>query len=190
MRLQPIFARSSDPTDGGVFAIIYDENGQNAWVELINRLNDVSYLHEFFNDRRHLSPLRGSGDAGIERAVSHARAEVADLVNYIRQLAQQKPNDDTYASLGQLFKPLENWRVDADVDLLKEKARGRKHNKWLRIYAIRVRPNLYIITGGALKMVHQMQDDAVTCKELVKLKRVKDWLKGLGIVDAESFEGL
>ena len=62
-------------------------------------------------------------------------------------------------SLDELFRPLENLR-SSEMVLGKEKAKGirNKHSSWLRLYALRLQANYYIITGGAIKLTPTMQE--------------------------------
>lgn len=76
------------------------------------------------------------------------------------------------------------------LELTREKARNwdrKRHASWLRIYAIRVEPNVYIITGGAIKLTAKMQDREHTQRELDKLNACRDFLRINGIFDQDSF---
>ena len=45
--------------------------------------------------------------------------------------------------------------------LSREKAKGKRtsaHASWLRLYAIKLDPNIYLITGGAMKLTPTMQE--------------------------------
>lgn len=65
-----------------------------------------------------------------------------------------------------------------------------KHASWLRIYAIRLEANVYVVTGGAIKLTHLMQDKEHTAMELDKLNRCKAFLKANGVFDKDSFVDL
>ena len=46
-------------------------------------------------------------------------------------------------------------------ELSREKARNWdrvRHASWLRIYALRLEPNVYVVTGGAIKLTRTMQE--------------------------------
>lgn len=73
----------------------------------------------------------------------------------------------------------------------KEKARLRNrpcHASWLRIYAIRLDPGIYIITGGAIKLTRTMQEREHTLVELAKMERVRRYMLENNIVDMDSFQ--
>lgn len=91
--------------------------------------------------------------------------------------------------LDELFKPLDITDTRAR-ELSREKARNwdrERHASWLRIYAIRLEPNVYIVTGGAIKLTRTMQEREHTTLELQKLNRCKAFLKANGVFDQDSF---
>ena len=72
----------------------------------------------------------------------------------------------------------------------KEKARLRnthRHASWLRIYAIKLEPGIYIITGGAIKLTRTMQEREHTLVELARMEKVRNFLLDNDIVDLDSF---
>ena len=93
------------------------------------------------------------------------------------------------ADLDKLFRPLENSRF-TDILLGKEKARLKdtaRHASWLRIYAIKLEPGIYVITGGAIKLTRTMQEREHTLQELGKMEKVRNFLLEQGIVDRDAF---
>lgn len=91
--------------------------------------------------------------------------------------------------LDSLFRPLANIDVSIN-ELSREKARNwdrNRHASWLRIYAIRIEPDVYVITGGAIKLTRTMQEREHTFIELQKLNRCRDYLRSNGVFDQDSF---
>ena len=72
-----------------------------------------------------------------------------------------------------------------------EKARLRdtpRHASWLRIYAIKLDPGIYIITGGAIKLTRTMQEREHTLVELARMENVRRYLLENDITDMDSFK--
>ncbi|MCU0328251.1 MAG: hypothetical protein MUE53_04605 [Chitinophagales bacterium] len=69
------------------------------------------------------------------------------------------------------------------VELSKQK--GRKN--YLRIFAIKIDKNCFVITGGAIKFHHLNKDRPHTLREMQKLSRCRDYLKENRVFDADSF---
>lgn len=93
------------------------------------------------------------------------------------------------ANLDRIFRPLENSRT-SEMLLGKEKARLRntpQHASWLRIYAIKLEPGIYIITGGAIKLTRTMQEREHTLVELARMEKVRRFLLDNDIADKDSF---
>ena len=93
------------------------------------------------------------------------------------------------ADLDQIFRPLENSRT-SEMLLGKEKARLRnrpRHDSWLRIYAIKLEPGIYVITGGAIKLTLTMQEREHTLVELARMEKVRRFLLDNDIADKDSF---
>ena len=93
------------------------------------------------------------------------------------------------ADLSRLFRPLDNNQT-SDFMLQKEKARLKRtigHSSWLRLYAIKLTPGVYIITGGAIKLTATMQEREHTRKELVKMDKVRRYLLEENIIDDDGF---
>ena len=92
-------------------------------------------------------------------------------------------------NLDELFKPLDITDTRMS-ELTREKARNwdrERHASWLRIYAIRLEPNVYVVTGGAIKLSRTMQEREHTALEHDKLNRCKAFLKANGVFDQDSF---
>ena len=62
-----------------------------------------------------------------------------------------------------------------------------QHASWLRIYAIKLEPGIYIITGGAIKLTRTMQEREHTLVELARMEKVRRFLLDNDIADKDSF---
>jgi len=109
---------------------------------------------------------------------SFFRENVLDLMSYFR-------NTD----LDKYFRPLENqrWR---EMLLSKEKAKGIIRPSWLRLYALRFDSNLYLITGGTIKLTRTMNEREHTLRELVKLETIRNYLIERGVCDLDGLKDL
>lgn len=57
----------------------------------------------------------------------------------------------------------------------------------MRLYAIRLDPNLYVITGGAIKLTETMNERDHTKNELQKLEQAAVWLKEIGFESSDDY---
>lgn len=63
---------------------------------------------------------------------------------------------------------------------------GKDCPSFLRIYAIKVENNCFLITGGAIKLTHRMDEAEYLQEEVRKLNTVHDWLEQEYILDVED----
>ena len=86
--------------------------------------------------------------------------------------------------LDEMFQPLS--REDSTiVTYSRRKARQwerEDHDSWLRIYAIKLDPGVYVITGGAIKLARKMQDAVATSSELQRLNDLKQYFVDNGVL--------
>lgn len=92
----------------------------------------------------------------------------------------EKTIEDQNKCLDSLFKPLHE-RNDIN-ELSKSKAK----RNWLRIYALKAAPNVYIITGGSIKLTKAMNDRKHTNDELKKLESCRTYLLQHNIIKPED----
>lgn len=164
-----------------LWAVKYQEKEDDELTELFVKWNNVEYLLDFFT--QNFDDLREFFH--VER-ISQAISDTLDDAEALEELILDFPYTE---NLDELFKPLDITDTRAS-ELSREKARKWKrerHASWLRVYAIRLEPNVYIVTGGAIKLTKTMQEREHTIIELEKLNRCKEFLKANGVFDKDSF---
>ena len=150
-------------------------------TSLFEQWNDANYLFKFFRDN--IDDLKSYFK--IER-VPQAIQDTFEDSDALEELILTFPYTE---ELDTLFKPLDVTDTKS-MELTRQKARNReceRHDSWLRIYAIRLEPNVYVVTGGAIKLTRAMQDKEHTMIELNKLNKCKEFLKRNGVFDKDSF---
>jgi len=76
---------------------------------------------------------------------------------------------------------------DNDTKII-ELSKAKAKRNWLRLYAIKISDNRFLITGGAIKLTYKMKDHVSTRDELKKLEKTKNYLVELGVIDGDSFD--
>lgn len=148
---------------------------------LFRKWNNAEYLLDFFMDN--FEDLKSCFK--INR-VDQAVDDTLEDAEALQELVLDFPYTE---HLDELFKPLHITDTRLS-ELTREKARNwdrDRHASWLRIYAIRLEPNVYVVTGGAIKLSRTMQEREHTAQELDKLNRCKTFLKANGVFDQDSF---
>lgn len=124
----------------------------------------------------------------IER-IRDAIEDTIDDAGELERLILDIPFTD---NLDELFRPLGS----ADMvltELIREKARNWEragHASWLRVYAIRLEENVFVITGGAIKLTRTMQERPHTQEQLNKLNSCRQYFIDNGVFDTDSFISL
>lgn len=153
----------------------------NELAALFQKWNNAEYLWDFFLEN--LDDLQGFFH--IER-ISEAVEDTIKDAEELERLILDIPYTE---NLDELFLPLGS----ADMvirELAREKARNwnrTNHASWLRVYAIRLEKNVFVITGGAIKLTRSMQERAHTQEELTKLNQCRLFLIDNGVFDSDSF---
>ncbi len=163
------------------------ENKQsNEFCRLFNNWQDPEYLYNFFNEHKQDLQKKFFNYISIEKAILKTIDTAYKFQQKILSTAEKEKNDD-YQNLQTLFVPLNNYEkvIFPIPEHQKSKAYGSKKS-WLRMYAIRIEKNVFIITGGAIKLTRTMNERKHLRKELKKLENVKQFLISEGIIDDDS----
>lgn len=174
------FVRSIDGYDH-LWSVKEPDKEYDELTDLFEKWNNAEYLLHFFTNN--LDDLKTHFHI---KKVSEAIQDTFDDADALEELILEFPYTE---NLDSLFKPLDI--TDArNRELTRRKARNwdrSRHASWLRIYAVRLEPNVYIVTGGAIKLTHLMQDKEHTILELEKLNKCKNYLIENGVFDKDSF---
>jgi len=156
-----------------LFAFHYENETDNELRRLLNQWNDTLHLFQFVTQNKDDIPKNVPVQTLINELIDNAN-DIDDTLNEITA--------DLSRSLEEFFKPLDNQEYHI-VELSKQK--GRKSH--LRIYAIRIDKNCFVITGGAIKFHHLNKQRPHTQKEMEKIEKCRDYLKNNSVYDADSF---
>ena len=174
------FARIIDGFDH-LWAVKEQDKEADELTILFRNWTNGEYLLDFFMEN--MEDLRNFFH--IER-IDEAVNDTFEDAEALQELVLEIPYTQY---LDELFKPLD-ITDNRTRELSREKARNwnrARHASWLRIYAIRLEPNVYIVTGGAIKLTRTMQEREHTARELQKLNLCKAFLKANGVFDRDSF---
>lgn len=167
--------------DGRLWAVRYENDKDNALYSLFDQWNDVVWLRTFFKEN--------IKDLESHFKITDVNKAIYDTIEDSERLQCLIMDISPDANLETLFRPLANSRT-SDMLLGKEKGRLKEHThrpSWLRIYALKLAPGIYIITGGAIKLTATMQERKHTLAELTKLEKVRQFLFDEHIIDDNGF---
>lgn len=164
-----------------LWAVKYPEKEADELTLLFRNWSNFNYLLDFFlsnmEDLNHFFHIQK-----IEDAINDTVTDSVELQKFILDFPYTE-------NLDGLFHPL-SLTDDRVNELTREKARNWNnslHASWVRIYAIRIEKNVFVVTGGAIKLTPAMQDRPHTQLELDKLNHCKEFLKAQGVFDQDSY---
>ena len=190
MKIIHIFGSEEGPEDGeGLWAVEYEGEPVNELERLLTIWRDPEYMLDFCI--ANFADIQKKFGYAIEPEIAAEllMEEAVELMGFLIRLAKKQSFGGI---LQHAFKPLNNFEANMTVLQLSKassKTRDRRDPK-LRIYAVRVGENTYVVTGGAIKLTNRMEDRPHTDKQLRRLKTVRDWLNREGIIYPEDLTDL
>lgn len=167
MKLKRIFVVNESSYEG-MHSVCFGST-KSEYEKVFDKWNDVRYIRRFCLKNLHHLQSGFYGDISLEDAINSIRQEVSDISQSILLTT----------NFESLFKPLNDNEFSQKEHSLSKIKKGKKSK--LRIYAIKICQNTFVITGGAIKVVHKMNEHEDTIIEKQKLDKVRDWLREEGI---------
>ncbi len=178
MKIEPIFV--DENTMEGLHAIHYDEYETNEFYRLIALWRQPDFVTDYCYDNQKYFESEYFSETSIDLEIDRVLNEARYLYNFLKKF--------TYASfekgnekLQNIFKPLDDRPVMPIPELEEAKFRIEDKRRFpksiLRFYGLRVDENAFIVTGGAIKLVKNMDEHDDTARELDKLFEVYKFLQ-------------
>lgn len=159
--------------DGKLYVIRYKGERYDELQRLLRLWSDPKYLQSFLIEN-HADIPYGSSLSQIMKTIKENACELDETMDLL--------GNDKNRALTEFFKPLYNQEYKVQ-SLSKQKGR----TNYLRLYAIKIDANCFLITGGAIKLTQMMEDRKHTNDELAKLEHCRSFLKSNGVFDSISF---
>lgn len=186
MQIICIFDSGDFAKHGGLFSIKYEKENLSEFELFFLRMRDHEWLFNFF--RGNLLALKSiDASLSIDKAILKTTLEVEQ----IKESLYQTFNNGCYGEdvgLDKIFRPLNNHEYEI-LDLQKTKTKADKkliRNPWCRLYAIRVERNLFIVTGGGIKLTRRMEESIYLKNELKKIDHAQIFLKSQNILSGSD----
>lgn len=159
-----------------LYSVRFQKKGTHEFAKIFNQWRDPEMLFDFFETNKRDLNSGFFGKISVEEAVKMT----IDDANYLEDLLLFCCKNGRKSSLDIFFKnDLYGW--PHIKELVPKKGYGKRKGSWLRLYAIELSKECYVITGGAIKLTRKLQERAHTKKELEKIEKCIDFLKENGI---------
>lgn len=161
----------------------YQGEKLDEFSKLFHQWTDTKYLHDFFSTNEDDLKRPYWEGITIEQAIIETRKETIKFGKYLKSISK-RPQNERISIFSRFFKPLDK-QLDLPF-LAKKKVYGIRKKTWLRLYALKVGDDMFIITGGTIKLIDNMIDRDHTNIELKKLDICRQFLISEKIVDEDG----
>lgn len=170
-----------------IYSIHYDDEEECEYDRLFQLWNDVGYVVNFMTENKtYLQSSIWKKIIEPEDAARQVLAEATDLEDYFETL-EKNVNQGTLPDFDSYFKILNGRKYEFELERLPMKSYGLERPSLLRLYAIKLQSNLYIITGGGIKLADSIQNSpGLKDHVLQNIDRVREFLKSNCIMDAND----
>ncbi len=147
----------------------------NTYRDVLNDWNDAEYIYNFYKTNEAL--IKNNRFIKCKNHIEFTQLVIECASKLDEDLFQMASGN-----LNQLFEVLE-----INQPYMQELSKWKKKENLLRLYAIKIEENIFLITGGAIKITKTMQEHSGTYNELKKLEKFKNILIENGVHDLDSF---
>jgi hypothetical protein len=168
-----------------LYSVQYDTEVLNEFVKCFELWNDPIYLREFFEQHKEDLDNEFWNGITIEEAIIKTKEDARLFEEELLYIAETGKTE-RLETLSTLFEPLSKGVINENLE--KDKAKGMKRPSWLRIYAIRIEANLFVVCGGAIKLTPTMNKRDHLILELDKLEFTRSCLQENDDENLEFFE--
>lgn len=171
-----------------IYSIKYDGNSESEFDRLFQLWNDVGFVTQFIEDNKDfLKSGVWQRIPEVEDAARQVLREAETLEDLFEELNENtelgdKPDFDSH------FKYLDG-KYKYEIELVPMKSYGSTiRPSLLRMYAIKMATNSYLITGGGIKLSDTIQNSPDLKKHVIQnIDRVREYLKKNEIMNVEDF---
>jgi len=168
MKIVDIFA----VVNNNLFSVQYEGEELHEFRRLFAQWNDIEYLRSFLREHSKDLATQFWGEMTVRQAVLNVRRDASRLERKLIELATNGKTNK-HEALSTLFKPLDDLST-GQTDFAEYKIYGIAKPSMIRLYAIRLENNRFVISGGAIKLIKGM-DRKHLQQELWKLRITRDY---------------
>lgn len=185
MELVRIFVEESSME--GLYSIQYDDQNISEYDRVLDNLFDDEYLLNYLTANIDYIESSIYKHFTIDQLFDQIRAETENIETWLNNYSQNEFKE-TGKNLQMIFKPY------SDVEPILETQQKSKakvinlpiKNPLVRLYAIKITTNTFVITGGAIKFMYKMAEHPDTVEEDKKLKLSMDFIKSKSLTCEED----
>jgi len=155
-------------------------NQECEYDRIFNQLENVDSITHFFEENKdYLNLPAWNKVTNIESATRQVLKEAYELEKRLFDFAENAMKGKT-PDLDKMFQYIGGKEFSDIYEYTPMKAYGKGRPPFLRLYAIKLAPNKYVITGGRIKL-HDSIQSSPGIKEhvLQNIRRTREWLQNV-----------
>lgn len=169
-----------------IYSVKYDGMDENEFDRLFEEWNDSNKIMDFMIEN--LSYLKTDIWKHInepEVAVMQVHKEAEYLEDLFSDLYQKTENGER-PDYDSHFRYLDG-KYGSEIEYVPMKSYGMCIPSLLRIYAIKLESNVYVVTGGGIKLARTIQDSPGIKDTVIQgIDKVRSFLRSEAIIDAND----
>ncbi|MBO9727417.1 MAG: hypothetical protein J7623_02135 [Chitinophaga sp.] len=181
MEVKLIFVSGNKSNQDGLYSMKYSHTNMTEYARIQDYWHNYSVLETFFSNNVEDLKTDYWGAIKITEAISSTMEE-ADRFDYTLHTCC----NDSGCDLQFIFQPLYNSEYQLTP---LQKSKGKIRRSWLRLYALRLDNDCFIVTGGSIKLTPDMRPIHLQ-EELRKLERAKVFLQSKDVYDTEDLNSI
>lgn len=172
-----------------LFSIKNDGEELNEYQNIFKRLSDKDTVLEFFkaNECYLKNDFWGKYGLSPENAAASVIEDVYELEQYIEDLCKHS-QCNTRPDLDDYFKYLDG-QYAYELEYIPMKGYGSYSPTFVRIYALKIQPNVYVIVYGGLKLAKKIKDSPVLKDNVMsRIDTARRFLHEIGVSDEDDLK--
>lgn len=169
-----------------IYSVKYEGNDENEFDRLFNEWNDMELVMDFLmQNKEYLNSQIWNAVKEPEMAARQVLDE-AEKLEDLFEILENNTKRDNKPDYDSFFKCLDG-KYQYELEYIPMKLYGSNRPSLLRMYAIKLEDNVYIITGGGIKLSRTIQESPGINKNIIhNIDMVRAWLKKNGILTTDD----
>lgn len=169
-----------------LYSVKFDNREQNEYERLFGEWLDLEYLIDFMESNASYIDKSFWNNPNPESMAKQAKDEAFHYLKFFEKCTNNTANGDT-PDLNELFIPLDG-KYSFSYELYPVKSYGVNRPSLLRMYAIKMGENRFLITGGGIKLCKSIQESPYLKDHIIQdIDKTLSFLRENGIITTEDF---
>lgn len=171
-----------------IYSIKFDNEESDEYSRLLEEWSDMEKVKDFFErNKSYMSDYMSKCIKNFYEAAEQVSDE-ADALEYTLCDLYENTQNGIEPDFDSFFKPLDGL-YSLSIDYMPTKSYGNGRPPLIRMYAIKIISNVYVITDGGIKIAKKIQESPELKDHVFKkINQVREFLKFHNIISSEDLK--